>query len=83
MVTRSQARKLLQGLHKGLATFRAPSASTAEAITLIVRLEEDDGSRVEEEVGSRVLEIGSRVEEDDGSRDLEVGSRVLEIGSRF
>ena len=74
-MTRSQARKLLQGLHKGLATFRAPSASTVEAITLIVRLEEDDGSR-DLEVASRVLEIGSRVEEDDGFRDLEVGSRV-------
>src|ERR1044071_4535846 len=42
VVTRSQAQKLLQELHKSLATFGAPSPSAAEAFTMLARLEEDD-----------------------------------------
>ena len=46
VVTWSQARKLLHDLHKGLATFGAPSPSAAEAITMLARIEEADSKGI-------------------------------------
>ena len=72
VVTRSQARGLLQGLHQGLTTVCTPSASTGggEAITLIARLEGSGCSREKEDSGSREGKGSEEVNQKKASREI-------------
>ena len=61
VVTRSQARKLLQDMHKGLKILGVPSPCVVEAITMLTRQEEADfkgiSPPIEPKLGTHVNEL--------------------------
>ena len=87
MVTRSQARGLLQGLHQGLTTVCTPSVSTGggEAIALIARLEGSGCSREKEDTGSREGKGSEEGNQKKASREIvsREGGKAGVLGSRI
>ena len=79
-VTRSQARKLLQDLHKGLATLGAPSSCAVEAITMLTRQEEADFGHIsppiELKLGTHVKDILRSHETLDGTVEVAKGAAM-------